>query len=349
MPGAWPATEQTKAQVVSRLLAEPFTIEANRRQHSRGRGLAWMLDWLEAQPGRTWQDRWIASAADGEGNVAWRRLPAQWLVCDGYAAGDSDQSRLTLSRGMSLLVSGDVIRPNLGWLLTPATPSGLVTELARTRDPDGFATLTTLCRTGVVNARTGQLALRRIATIVAAKGGSVGDISIGDCLELLRLVDDLRAGSTASSPYFYQLLRAAGVFGETAPAVRALKTQGQLGCEQLIDRYGIACRPVRDLLVDYLRERQPGVDYATLHKLSYTLGRLFWRDLETHHPGIDSLRLPAGVATAWKQRINTKTHRTKDATGQISEVSVPRINAVEHLITVRALSLIHISEPTRPY
>ena len=339
LPGAWPATEQTKQQVVSRLLAEPFTLDSGRRQQDRRRGLVRMLDWLEAQPGETWQDRWAASAADAEGNVAWRRLPAQWLACDGHAVDDSDQSRLTLSRGMSLLVSGDVIRPTLGWLLTPATPHGLVADLARTRDPDGFATLTTLCRTDVVNAHTTQLALRRIATIVAAKGGRIADINIGDCLELLRLVDDSQASPAASSPYFYQLLRTAEVFGEAAPAVRALKTQGQLSCEQLIDRYAITCDPVRDLLVDYLRERQPGVDYATLHKLSYTLGRLFWRDLEIHHPGIDSLRLSANVATAWKQRINTKTHRVKDVTGQISQVSVPRINAVEHLITVRAFYL----------
>jgi len=339
LPGAWPATEQTKQQVVSRLLAEPFTLDSGRRQQDRRRGLVRMLDWLEAQPGETWQDRWAASAADAEGNVAWRRLPAQWLACDGHAVDDSDQSRLTLSRGMSLLVSGDVIRPTLGWLLTPATPHGLVADLARTRDPDGFATLTTLCRTDVVNAHTTQLALRRIATIVAAKGGRIIDINIGDCLELLRLVDDSQASPAASSPYFYQLLRTAEVFGEAAPAVRALKTQGQLSCEQLIDRYAITCDPVRDLLVDYLRERQPGVDYATLHKLSYTLGRLFWRDLEIHHPGIDSLRLSANVATAWKQRINTKTHRVKDVTGQISQVSVPRINAVEHLITVRAFYL----------
>jgi hypothetical protein len=165
---------------------------------------------------RHWQDRWIASAAEGEGNVAWRRLPAQWLVCDGYAAGDSDQSRLTLSRGMSLLMSGDVIRPNPGWLLTPATPNGLVTELARTRDPDGFATLTTLCRCSGVSSHTTQLALRRIATIVAAKGGRIVDINIGDCLELLRIAEDLQASPAASSPYFYQLLRTAEVFGGSA-------------------------------------------------------------------------------------------------------------------------------------
>lgn len=339
LPGVWPATEQTKQQVLSRLLAEPFTLDSGRRQQDRRRGLVRMLDWLEGQPGQTWQDRWAASAADAEGNVAWRRLPAQWLACHANPVGDSDQSRLTLSRGMSLLVCGDVIRPSLGWLLMPATPHGLVTDLARTRDPDGFATLTTLCRSSGVNSHTTQLALRRIATIVAAKGGRIVDINIGDCLELLRIADDLQASPAASSPYFYQLLRTAEVFGERAPAVRALKTQGQLSCEQLIDRYAITCGPVRDLLVDYLRERQPGVDYATLHKLSYTLGRLFWRDLEIHHPGIGSLRLPAQIATAWKQRINTKIRRVKDGDGQPRQESVPRINATEHLITVRAFYL----------
>jgi hypothetical protein len=166
----------------------------------------------------------------------------------------------------------------------------------------------------------------------------VGDITVGDCLELLRIVDDQQVGRAASSPYFYQLLRAAGVLGGTAPAVRGLRTQGQLGCEQLIDRYGIVCRPVRDLLVDYLRERQPGLDYASLHKLSYTLGRLFWRDLEIQHPGIASLHLPGDVAAAWKQRLACKTVRTK-IDGKLTAVSVPRINAADHLMTVRAFYL----------
>lgn len=163
--------------------------------------------------------------------------------------------------------------------------------------------------------------------------------AVGDCLQLLDTAADHQTRPGARSPYFYQLLRTAGVFGDNAPTVRALKTQGQLTCEQLIDRYNIGCQPIRDLLVDYLRERQPGVDYATLHKLSYTLGRLFWRDLEMHHPGIDSLRLPLTIATAWKQRIATKTTRSVDGAGRVSEVSVPRINALDHLITIRAFYL----------
>jgi hypothetical protein len=36
------------------------------------------------------------------------------------------------------------------------------------------------------------------------------------------------------------------------------------------------------------------------------LAELFWGDLERHHPGIDSLRLPPDVAAAWKQCIATQ-------------------------------------------
>jgi hypothetical protein len=81
------------------------------------------------------------------------------------------------------------------------------------------------------------------------------------------------------------------------------------------------------------------VDYATLHKLSYTLGRLFWRDLELHHPGIDSLDLPAGVAADWKQRLGTKTTRSTAADGVITESSATRINAIDHMVVVRAFYL----------
>jgi hypothetical protein len=294
---------------------------------------------LEQQPGDSWQDRWLASAADAHGNVAWRWLPARWKTGIPYGAGDSEHVRLNIARAMSLLVCADVLRPSLSWLLTPATPAGLVADLTRGRDPDGFARLTTVWRADGSNTTTARLALRRIAAIVAANGGLVSDITVGDCLQLQHTLEQRPAGPGARSPYFYQLLRTAGVFGDNAPTVRGLRTQGQLGCEQLIDRYGIVCRPVRDLLVDYLRERQPGVDYATLHKLSYSLGRLFWRDLEINHPGIDSLRLPADVAIGWKQRIATKITRSADREGRISKVPAPRINALDHLVAVRAFYL----------
>src|SRR5258708_11961639 len=79
------------------------------------------------------------------------------------------------------------------------------------------------------------------------------------------------------------------------------RVHGQQTAGQLIDRYDLACRPVRDLLVDYLNERRPGIDYVTMSDLAYQLGLLFWKDLETHHPGIDSLDLAPDVAVAWEE------------------------------------------------
>jgi hypothetical protein len=338
-PAGWELTSQPKPQVVGRLLAPPFPTGRRNMDQERRRGLARVLDWLEQQLGDTWQDRWITSGADAAGNPAWRGLLASWLAAAGRGPRDPEHVSLLAGRAVMLLVCADVIRPSLGWLLAPATPSGLSAEMARVRDPAGFAALAAVCQADHVNSHTTQLALRRVAAILAAKGGQVADITVGDCLELLQIAGDLLRSSDATSPYFYQLLRAAGIFGGTAPPGRALKTQGQLSCEQLIDRYGIECRPVRDLLVDYLRERQPAVDYATLHKLSSTLGRLFWRDLELHHPGIASLRLPAEVAAAWKQRITTKTTRSPSADGRVTEATAPRLNAFDHLVMVRAFYL----------
>ena len=110
-------------------------------------------------------------------------------------------------------------------------------------------------------------------------------------------------------PYFYQLLHATGVFPADGPSTVRMLNPGIRGSSlpaQLIDRYDLACRPVRDLLVDYLRERQPRLDYTSLTTLAAHLGLLFWKDLEQHHPGINSLDLPPEVAAAWKQRIRTK-------------------------------------------
>ena len=335
----WPATGTPRAQLMTRLTADPLLGGSAIRLANHRRGLIRVLDWLERQPGDSWQDRWLASAADTHGNLAWRRLPMHGHVGIPDGAADSEHIGLNIARAMSVLVCVDVLRPSLSWLLTPATPAGLVTDLTRGRDPEGFARLAEVCRADGSSAQVMRVALRRIAVILAAKGGGVGDITVGDCVQLLHMLEEHHAAPGARSPYFYQVLNTAGVFSADAPTVRGLRTQGQLSCEQLIDRYCIACRPVRDLLVDYLRERQPGVDYATLHKLSYGLGRLFWRDLEIHHPGIDSLRLPADVATGWKERITTKITRVADRDGRITQVLAPRINALDHLLAVRSFYL----------
>ncbi|MGH3511589.1 MAG: tyrosine-type recombinase/integrase [Pseudonocardiaceae bacterium] len=183
--------------------------------------------------------------------------------------------------------------------------------------------------------------LYRAAEILAAKGGLLADITLGDLLELLDVELDTLAGVPGDAAVFYRLLRATGTFGPDAPpTLREIRgTAGPRTPEELIDRYHLACRPVRDLLVDYLRERQPSLDYSSMAGLACTLGLRFWRDLETHHPGIDSLRLPSEVTTAWKQRLRTKQKTIKAGTGQKVTIDVPRLNYRECLIPVRAFYL----------
>ncbi|HSL08633.1 MAG TPA: site-specific integrase, partial [Pseudonocardiaceae bacterium] len=310
----WPQTRLSRTDVLARVSRAPFVMDTPAGEDNRMRGIRIVLDWLEAQPGDTWQQRWLASGAGRNGREDWRAFPTRWRKAT--TSWECRFDTMVLGPGLLSLVCADVIRPGIAWLLTTVTPKRLAAEMARTRDPAGFTDLTTRCQANPVGECTTRVAMHRIAAILAAKGGVVTDITIGDCLQLLDIAAGVCTFSQHKSPYFYQLLHALGVFSASAaPTVRALSAQRQLSVEQLIDRCGIECRPVRDLLVDYLRERQISIDHVTLVHLADTLGRLFWRDLERHHPGIDSLRLASSVAAQWKQRIATKTTRRKQADG----------------------------------
>lgn len=335
---SWPRTRLSRHSVIQRLGSAPFVVDTSAGEDNRRRGVRIVVDWLETQPGDTWQQRWLASGADDDGRVDWRGFPIRWRKAT--TSWDCRFDSKLLGTGLLSLMCADVIRPSLAWLLTTATPKRLAAEMARTRDPVGFTELIARCAANPVGEATTRVALHRIGTMMAAKGGAVADITTGDCLELLEVADGVCTLSSHKSPYFYQLLHALGVLGAAAaPTVRALADQRQLSVEQLVDRCGIACRPVRDLLVDYLRERQISVDHVTLVRLADTLGRLFWRELELQHPGIDSLRLAPPVAAGWKQRIGIKTTRRRQADGSVLEVHSPRHSAANSLATMRAFYL----------
>jgi len=343
LAASWPATEATRAEVLSRVLAAPFTLDNRLSQQTRRMGVLAVLSWLQSYPGDSWQQRWQASGAEDQPD--WRN--AITAAAAGRHRGKTAPGAQLphLNPGLLVLICADVIRPSLGWLLhfAPAR-RGLAAEMARTRDRSAFATLAELCTRSRVGQQTGQQALTRIGVIMAAKGGPVTEVRVGDCVELLQAASDIRATSGseahAHSPLFYQLLRSYGVLGQDAPAaIEMFSGRGQPTCEQLIDRYRIACRPVRDVLVDYLRERQPSVDFSSLQRFAYLLGKLFWADLEAHHPGIDSLKLPREVAAAWKQRVMTRTLTTTSPSGEQITLTSARLDGRSVLSAVRAFYL----------
>jgi integrase/ribosomal protein S28E/S33 len=332
---AWPASGQDRARVLALVAAAAAGLPESRIHANHRRGLPVLLDWLEEQPGRTWQQRWLASGADAAGEQ-WAAGPARWLRERGiYSA-----SRLELmTSSLLVLVGADVIRPSLAWLLTGGKKRKLARNMICSRDPGGFARLRQLCRGDpAITPAARAKVLFRCAVIIAAKGGVLADVTIGDVLEALDTERVVRARRDSGAATF-RVLREMGVFGPGVPTLREILDTGQRPVEELVGRYPIACRPVRDLIIDYLKERQPAIDYVTLRNRAYQLAKCFWADLEHHHPGIDSLRLPRDVAAAWKQRLQTKTTMAITGTGQATPVTAERLSYLDTLASVRAFYL----------
>jgi integrase len=326
----WPATTQAREQVHEQLAqmlpGQAGAVEA-------------LLAWLHEQEGGSWQQRWLASGCDAAG-AGWLQLPAQWLRRQGKRPAATTAA---LVSALVTAVCADVVRPSLAWLVAGGCQHA---ELARVmsalRDPEGFARLRALSDgdpAPAVSKTARSHTLRRAAVILAAKGGKLAGITIGDVLELLDTEAAVHGTARPGGPACYRLLREMGNFGPGAPGrLRELRTAGQRTPEEMIDRHQLACRPIRDLLVDYLRERQPAIDYGSLEQLGRRLG-MFWADLEAHHPGIDSLHLSAEVADAWKQRLQTKQKTITSAAGGKTVIDAERICHREFLTPVRAFYL----------
>ena len=332
---SWPATGQDRAEVLALVAVASAGLPESRIHASHRRGLPVLLDWLEEQPGRTWQQRWLVSGADAA-NERWAAGPARWLRCRGiYSA-----SRLELmTSSLLVLVGADVIRPSLAWLLTGGKKRKLARNMICSRDPGGFARLRQLCQDDPAITPAAQAkVVFRSAVIIAAKGGVLADVTIGDVLEVLDAERAVRARRDSGAATF-RVLREMGIFGPGVATLREILDTGQRTVEELVDRYPIACRPVRDLIVDYLKERQPSIDYVTLQHRASQLARSFWTDLEQHHPGIDTLRLPRDVASAWKQRLRTRSTTATSSTGEKTTVTIERLSYLDTLASVRAFYL----------
>ena len=325
----WPGAALPRAEA-QRQLARVLAGGGPASQHYARVGPGALLDWLEDQPGATWQERWLASGTD-QARSGWREIPRRWLAERGLAA-----YRLGgLSVALRAAVCAGIVRPSLPWLVGGgASDRHFARVLAAELDPAGFARLRGLLDADPeLSAAVRRVTVRRAAVIVAAKGGALGDVTIGDLLAVHAAEEQAMSRPCQGMQVIYGALRAMGAI-EGPATFRELRAAGPRTPEQMIDRYHIACQPVRDLLVDYLRERQPALDYSTLQTLGYELGKLFWADIEQHHPGICAIGLPDDVARAWKQRL-----QVKDGSGGAAQAGAERVSARHCLTSVRAFYL----------
>ncbi|MGW7286474.1 tyrosine-type recombinase/integrase [Streptomyces sp. NPDC054847] len=332
-PSMWEATAVTREEVLERLARPPLRAVEPSAQANRMFGARLLLDWLMTFPGETWQQRWQESPAHGQhiASQGWRDAFAAWARPEGRVS-----RRETLLVGVLALLCADAVRPDPEFLIGSRSRH-LRPALETTRDPEGFARLRASLPTNISAANISS-GLKTIAEIMACRGGAIEDIVVGD---LLLWQSKNPRNSNGRIQLAYTWLRDLGLFPADAPHTlfRISNRTGQLTPADLVDRYELQCRPIRDLLVAYLSHRSVGLDFTTLQALTISLALRFWDDLERHHPGIDSLRLPAEVITAWKVRLATKTVRKRLPDGSFREFTEPRRGAIGIKTQVRAFYL----------
>ncbi|WP_405987914.1 site-specific integrase [Streptomyces sp. NBC_00986] len=287
------------------------------------RGAKNILAWLEAHPGTGWQERWLAATDTG----------TTWV--DHLASGDlrsASTKREENLRGLVSLLLCRVILPGYGFL-TSYNSSRMQERVRQVLNPDAFARLEQAALDRGLSGRQRGEALGALSKIVLHTGKDVDQLTPEDLLELhvwsLRLRPQTKTFNGLHSAW--DLLGDIGLMppGSTLRSV-ALR-RGTRPAAELVDSYHLASRPIRDVLIRYLDERRPAVDYGSFRNLVGVLVGRFWADIEQHHPGLDTLHLPDEVAQAWKERI-------RNVTGADGEVR-PRQGVHHVLMAVRALYL----------
>jgi len=184
--------------------------------------------------------------------------------------------------------------------------------------PDVFASIEAAAIERGLSERDRGQALCLISKIVLHTGKDVDQLSSDDVLEVFAwsVCGHPRRKEVPGLHTAWDLLSVIGVTPAGLTLHAALR-RGQRPTTELVDDDDIRCRPVRDVLVRYLDERRPVLDYNSLGTLAGVLAGSFWAEIEEHHPGIDTLHLPDEVAQAWKQRVCVVT--TADVHGEAAQ------------------------------
>lgn len=282
-----PFDQASIADIAQRVAA--FDDDASERSRmKRNSATHRVLTWLESLPGDTWQDRWMLGGDHHHG--------ANWTP-DEFTARHPGQ----YLPGVGPLVVLGVIRPSYAWLFSHRAQH-LYEHYRRLHQADTFIELERAAaqRDGTPTHATEVMNI--LTRMVIVTGKDLRELHFRD----LNTYSSARTASgraTTGLAFTYDLIRGIGGLIGAPPTFKQANARGQLTVAELVDRYPIANRPIRDVLVHYLAERAPALDYVTLATLSQTLAENFWINIERAHPGIDTLRLPDDVVKGWKARI----------------------------------------------
>ena len=272
---------------------------AQRLRLERITGARRILDWLATFEGDGWQARWVAAGCD-EG--------ADWLndlVAARIAAGDQralSTIRKELASGLTYLLLTRTVLPSYDFLMCyKAKVLYELVELAHR--PELWERVASNSKElGLQPSRRHDGAVI-LAKLVLHTGRDLDALTAEDLFAYRTWINRRHPRSGHSRPDLaWRLLAGIADLGEHTTLRNAVRL-GQRTAAELVDAYDIQCKPIRDVLVRYLNERRPSLDYSSFNNAATNLVGNFWADIEAHHPGIDSLHLPVEVADAWKQRL----------------------------------------------
>ncbi len=293
-----------------------------RRRAARLRGAERVLGWLTDWPGTGWQQRWLASRAERS---------ADWIDTVAAGLGRSPATpRHVVTDGLGCLLVARAMLPSYSFLHAQRF-TALVRDTKTAVTPLVFAAIAEAAHQRGFDQVQQDQAERVLVKVVLHTGRGVDELTGQHLLAYRQWGVDTRGKVPGGLGPAWDLLRDIGVLATGLPLHRTA-AKGQLTCAQLVDRYRIACRPIRDVLVRYLEERRPSLDYSTLQGLAFRLAGVFWADIERHHPGIDTLALPPDIADAWKQRAALRSRDSPDG-------PVQRASRFHVLMNVRAFYL----------
>ncbi len=250
-------------------------------------GVDVLLDALHPVQQDDWHRLWEARF---EGGTLWSDLLAR----------QHGEARWALHKALGVLLATHLVRPSYPWLLDNRLGETyrLMYETTHAQDHERL-----MQAAQQVGATLGTLdgALRSLARLFAHTGKHLAEVNVDDLRELRAAHRDVDRPLQAHN-LIARLLFHSGVLPEPLADAGYFRG-GARTAEALVDRYPIRNREVRDVFVRYLKEREPGMDFNSLTSLAHRLVKLFWCDIELHHPEVTSLNVPREVVEAWKARV----------------------------------------------
>jgi site-specific recombinase XerC len=265
--------------------------EGDGKRGLRRRGAVKILNWLQSFPGDGWQERWRNSGAD-EG--------MEW-ISELIAEDPRVSKRDEILDGLVCLLCCRVVLPSYDFLIAYRAVT-LFVHAREAVSPLVFARVEEAGRRRGFQGKQLAEALNVLSKIVLHTGKNLDELTGEDLFEIRAWRIDHRGRALSGIHAAWELLAEVGILPKGS-TLRAALRAGQRPTAELVDRHQIKCQPIRDLLVRYLDERRPGLDYGSFVTIVGILAGNFWADIEQHHPGIATLDLPDDVAAAWKERM----------------------------------------------